>query len=68
MKNPQVHPCKLGRDCNTVDNIAQIQKPGGGVFETEEERAEHVRRFYVNLYKKKIDRVLEVESLFEMDE
>jgi len=22
--------CKLGRDCNTVDDIAQIQKPGGG--------------------------------------
>jgi exonuclease III len=60
--------CKLGRDCNTVDDIAQIQKPGGGIFETEEERAEHVRSFYVNLYKKKIDRVLEIESLFEMDE
>jgi hypothetical protein len=22
--------CRLGKDCNTVDDIAQIQKPGGG--------------------------------------
>ncbi len=60
--------CKLGRDCNTVDDIAQIQRPGGGAFNTDEERAEHVRKFYVNLYKKKIDRVLEVESFFEEEE
>ncbi len=23
--------CRLGKDCNTVDDIAQIQKPGGGI-------------------------------------
>ena len=22
--------CRLGKDCSTVDDIAQIQKPGGG--------------------------------------
>jgi hypothetical protein len=60
--------CKLGKECNTVDDIAQIEKPGGGAFTFERDRAEHVRSFYVNLYKKKIDRVLEVESLFEHDE
>ncbi len=60
--------CKLGKDCNTVDDIAQIQKPGGGIFESEEDRAEHVRSFYVNLYKKKIDKVLEIESFFEEGE
>jgi hypothetical protein len=60
--------CKLGKECNTVDDIAQIEKPGGGAFKSEQERAEHVRNFYVNLYKKKIDRVLEIESMFETDE
>ena len=60
--------CKLGRDCNTVDDIAQIQKPGGGEFANDNERAEHVRQFYVNLYKKKVDRILEIESFFEADE
>jgi hypothetical protein len=60
--------CRLGKECSTVDDIAQIEKPGGGKFRTEEERAEHVRSFYVNLYKKKIDRVLEIESFFDNDE
>ncbi len=60
--------CKLGKECSTVDDIAQIEKPGGGAFRSDEERAKHVRNFYVNLYKKKIDRVLEIESLFEADE
>ena len=60
--------CKLGKDCSTVDDIAQIQKPGGGAFSTDEERAEHVRNFYVNLYKKKIYRVLEIESFFDNEE
>ncbi len=40
----------------------------GGAFNTDEERAEHVRNFYVNLYKKKIDRVLEIESFFDNEE
>ncbi len=60
--------CRLGKDCNTADDIAQIQKPGGGGFDTDEDRAEHVRNFYVNLYKKKIDRVWEIESLFDTNE
>jgi hypothetical protein len=37
-------------------------------FSNDEERAEHVRSFYVNLYKKKIDRILEIESLFTEEE
>ncbi len=57
--------CRLGKSCSTVDDIAQIEKPGGGPFSKDEDRAEHVRSFYVNLYKKKIDRVLELESFFE---
>ena len=60
--------CKLGRDINTVDDIRQIQRPGGGEFASDEERAEHVRTFYVNLYKKKIDRILEIESIFSEEE
>jgi hypothetical protein len=57
--------CKIGKCTSSVDDISQIQKPGGGEFRTDEERAEHVRDFYVNLYKKKIDRIIEIESLFD---
>jgi len=60
--------CKLGKNTNTVDDIRQIQKPGGGEFRTDEERAEYVRSFYANLYKKKIDRVIEIENFFTEDE
>jgi hypothetical protein len=67
-EKPTSRFCKLGKDCSTVDDIAQIQKPGGGVFENDADRAEHVRSFYVNLYKKKIDKVLEIESFFEQNE
>jgi len=52
-EKPTSRFCKLGKDCSTVDDMAQIQRPGGGVFEKEEDRAEHVRSFYVNLYKKR---------------
>jgi hypothetical protein len=60
--------CRLGKDTNTVDDIRQIQRPGGGEFRNDDERAEHVRTFYVNLYKKKIDRILEIESIFTEEE
>ena len=60
--------CNLGRNSSTIDDVSQIQKPGGGVFANDEERAEHVRNFYVNLYKKKIDQVLEIESFFTNEE
>jgi hypothetical protein len=58
----------MGKNSTTVDDIAQIQKPGGGEFENDKERAEHVRNFYENLYKKKIDRVMEIESFFSDEE
>ncbi len=47
-----------------MDDISQIQKNGGGAFQTSDDRAEHIRKFYENLYKKKIDRILEIESFF----
>ncbi len=60
--------CKLGKNTNTVDDIRQVQKPGGGEFSTDEERSEHIRNFYETLYKKKIDHILEIENFFTEDE
>ena len=56
--------CSVGKSVNTVDDIGQIQKPGGGEFRDEKERGEHVKEFYSNLYKKRIDRVIEIENFF----
>ncbi len=60
--------CKLGKNTNTVDDIRQIQRPGGGEFRTDDERGEYVQSFYANLYKKKIDRVIEKENFFTGEE
>ncbi len=60
--------CKLGKTCSAVDDIEQIQGVGGRIFGSQAERAEHIRSFYENLYKKKIDRVMEIESLFTGEE
>ena len=60
--------CSLGKSKSTVDDISQIQKTGGGNFESDKERGEHIRLFYSNLYKKRIDRVLEIENLFTEEE
>ncbi len=56
--------CSIGKNVSAVDDISQIQKNGGIVFATADERAEHIRKFYENLYKKKIDRLIEIESFF----
>ncbi len=45
--------CAIGKNVSSVDDISQIQKNGGGVFQTPDDRAEHIRKFYENLYKKK---------------
>jgi len=60
--------CKLGKNTSTVDDIRQIQRPEVGEFRTDDERAEYVRSFYANLYKKKIDRIIEIENFFTGDE
>ena len=45
--------CKIGKSVSSVDDLDQIQGPGGRIFSSKGERAEHIRSFYENLYKKK---------------
>jgi len=42
--------CSLGKSKSTVHDIKQIQKTGGGNFESDKESSEHIRLFYSNLY------------------
>jgi len=37
--------CSIGKCKNSVDDIEQIEKPGGGIFETNEGRSEHIKKF-----------------------
>jgi hypothetical protein len=56
--------CKLGKNVSTVDDIEQILDNDGNAFPDADAREKHITGFYRNLYSKKIDRLIEIESLF----
>jgi len=60
--------CKLGKNVSTVDDIEQILDNDGIAFPNAEAREKHITGFYRNLYSKKIDRIIEIESLFSQAE
>jgi hypothetical protein len=56
--------CKLGKNVSTVDDIDQILDANGNAFPNIEGREKHITGFYRNLYSKRIDRIIEIESFF----
>ncbi len=56
--------CKLGKNVSTVDDIEQILDNDGNAFPDADAREKHITGFYKNLYSKKIDRLIEIKSLF----
>jgi len=54
--------CLLGKENNLVDDIEQIKGANGEDFLDEKARENFIRRFYGELYKKKIDRLLSIED------
>jgi hypothetical protein len=54
--------CRLGREGGLCDDITQIKNNEGNAFNTGAERGEHIRKYYEGLYKKKLDRLIEIED------
>jgi hypothetical protein len=54
--------CKLSKEGGLCDDMTQICGDDGKPFNTDEDRQKHVRKFYEKLYKKKLDRLLQVED------
>ncbi len=54
--------CKLSKEGGTNDDISQIKGDDGGVFPNSAQRGEHIRKFYENLYKKRLDPLMSVEE------
>ncbi len=54
--------CLLGKENNVAGDIDQIKGNNGETFENEESRKEYIRKFYSDLYKKKLDNLLRIES------
>jgi hypothetical protein len=59
---------KLGKNVSTVDDIDQILDADGKAFTSIEGREKHITGFYRNLYSKRIDRIIEIESFFSQVE
>jgi phage baseplate assembly protein W len=54
--------CKLSKEGGTNDDITQIKRDDGVVFQNSAQRGEHIRKFYENLYKKRLDALMSVED------
>ncbi len=54
--------CLLGKESNLVDDIDQIKNEFGGDFGSEQARKSYIRKFYADLYKKKIDQLHSIED------
>jgi exonuclease III len=54
--------CKLSKEGGLRDDTAQICDNDGEAFELSNDRSEHIRKYYENLYKKRIDNLLGIED------
>jgi len=54
--------CLLGKENNVAGDIDQIKDNNGMNFDNNIDRKEHIRAFYSNLYKKKLDNLMRIES------
>ena len=56
---------RLGKEKNGDDDTTQIRDNEGKVFENQEKRKEHISKFYGDLYKRRIDRIIGIEDFLE---
>jgi hypothetical protein len=57
--------CKLSKEGGLCDDIAQICDGNGGAFRNSNDRSEHIREYYENLYKKRVDNLLGIEDFLK---
>jgi exonuclease III len=59
--------CRLSKEGGLCDDISQIRDDLGNAFITTEGQEEHIRSFYSELYKKKLDNILSIEGFLSME-
>jgi hypothetical protein len=59
--------CRLSKEGGLCDDISQIRDEGGNAFRTPEGQEEHIRSFYSELYKKKLDNIFSIEGFLSME-
>ena len=55
----------LGKEKDGDDNTQRIKNDNGEKFDNSKQRGEYIRRYYENLYKKRLDRLIEIEDFLE---
>ena len=55
----------MGKEKDGDDNTERIKNDNGKKFENSKQRGEYIRLYYEKLYKKKLDRLLEIEDFLE---
>jgi Reverse transcriptase (RNA-dependent DNA polymerase) len=58
---------RLGKCKEGNDSTGRIKDAQGNGFRNEEDRKQYIGNFYGNLYKKKLDRLIEIENFLDMD-
>ena len=59
--------CLLGKENNLNDDISQIRDDNGIKFVGEKELGGHIKEFYSNLYKKRLDNLIRIENFLGID-
>jgi hypothetical protein len=59
--------CRLSKEGRFSDDLSQIRNEQGEDFDNTTDRGEHIRKFYENLYKKKLDNLLAIEDFLGGD-
>ncbi len=54
--------CLLGRENNVLDDMNQIKDSNGQPFKGKNERDSYIKRYYEELYKKKLDNLIRIED------
>ena len=57
--------CKMGKEKSGDDDTAQIRDDEGKSFVTKEKRGEYIGGYYGKLYKRRLDRLIEIEDYLE---
>jgi exonuclease III len=59
--------CLLGKENNLLDDMNQIKNENGQPFVTKGERDNYIKKYYEDLYKKKMDNLLNLEDFLGME-
>ena len=66
-EKPTAAYCKLGKPFTCDDDLSKIKGKEGETLNSKKDRAKHIRDFYGNLYKKRIDRLLSIEDFLTQE-